>query len=94
MLRKTDERYAIASNIVEIGWNDDFIVVESKMTNHEWMIIVVVSTGKTYHCDENTPFVDECNSFEEFLLLKDEVGVPETLIMRDVHQVYEELNQK
>ena len=96
-LKMTGERYAAVTDIVEIGWNDDYVVLETKMMVQEWHIYVI-PTGKIYHCDVNTPpvtpFLEECNSFEEFQALKKEVGVPETLIMRDVNQVWEELNQK
>jgi hypothetical protein len=92
-LSESGDRYAIVSDIESIGWNDDFIVVEAKITKRRWYIFDV-SNRKNYKCDENSPFADKCNSFEEFQLLKKEIGVPETLVMQDVKQAYEELNKK
>jgi hypothetical protein len=91
-LARSGERYAIVSDIVSIGWNNDFILVESKVTKQEWNIIVV-STGKNYSCDQNSPFTEDCSSFEEFNLLKQRIGVPNSLVMKDVDQVYEELSK-
>jgi len=92
-LKLTGERYTAETDIVKIGWNNNYVVLETKRVAQEWHIYGI-RTGKIYHCDVNTPFVDECNSFVEWQVLQLKVGVPETLIMRDVNQVWEELNQK
>ena len=92
-LSESGERYAIVSDLTSIGWNSDFIIVESKITKSKWDIFVI-SARKSYKCDENSPFVDKCNSYKEFQLLKDKIGIPKTLLLRDVNQVYEELSKK
>lgn len=92
-LSESGERYAIVSDIQRIGWNDWFIVVESKTSKRKWLIIDIVNK-KNHICDENSPFEDECNSFEEFQTLKKEIGIPETFVMKDVEQAYEELKSE
>jgi hypothetical protein len=91
-LSKTGERYAIFSDITTIGWDENFIVVESKVLSRKWYL-VDLSTKKTYLCYENSP-IQDCSSFEEFQELKGKIGVPGTLLMKDVNVVYKELSEK
>ncbi|MEW6242324.1 MAG: hypothetical protein AB1564_16095, partial [Chloroflexota bacterium] len=80
------ETETLASQIVWIGWNDDFIVVmEQEETQKVWRIIDVVSQH-VYDCIEATQ-IDMCNSYDEFLSLRTQLGVPESVVMRDVQEV-------
>lgn len=74
--------------VVTIGWDDEFILVERHpqgLTSDdkpvspqpEWYIIVV-STG----------LVDCSYSYDAFLRMREEFGVPDTIEMRDARQVY------
>jgi len=78
--------------LVRIGWDEDFILVERHplppelertltdqpdSSRPKWYI-VVVSTGE----------VHTTWSFDKFLTWKAELGVPDTIEMRDARQVY------
>jgi len=89
----TGDRNVTITNIVRIGWNNDYIVLESKIVEQEWHIYGV-TTKKYFHCGVKGVFDDNCNSFIEFQALKIKLGIPESLQMRDADDVYEELKQK
>lgn len=95
--------YAVqVSNAGLVGWNDEFIVVETSAdanTSKGWYVIVV-STGQVYHCAEDFQALNErssseemCTSFKEFLDLKVRLSVPANLAMRDPSEVYEQLKR-
>lgn len=90
----------IVSNANLLGWNPDFIVVETTSSvsdSTEWFV-AVVSTRQVYHCATQfnelpkTAIVpDECSTAEEFLELKTRLGVPGNLVMRNAEDAYEQL---
>lgn len=49
-----------------------------------------MKTKYVYDCVEKTEF-DECKSYEDFKLLRNQVGVPDDIELKDVFDVYEEL---
>ncbi len=74
--------------VVRIGWNEDFILAERHPLGH-WIgdkpdsdhpawYIVVVSTGE----------VHSSYSYDAFLHLREEFGIPDTIEMRDAREVY------
>jgi hypothetical protein len=78
----------VEQTVVTIGWDEDFILLERhpprvallhepRSWHPEWYI-VVVSTGEV-HSDL---------SYDEFLLLREELGVPDSIEMRDASDVY------
>lgn len=90
----------LISNANQLGWNPEFIVVETTSAvddSTEWFVIVV-STRQVYHCAEQFKELpktaiapEECSTAEEFLELKARLGVPSDLMMRTAQDAYEQL---
>jgi hypothetical protein len=81
--------HAVAEQaVVSIGWNEDFIVAERHPlgyvlgdrpdSSHPEWYVVVVSTGE----------VRTSYSYDRFLNLRAELGVPDSIEMRDARKVY------
>ena len=78
----------VEQTVVTIGWDEDFILVErhpprvtllhEPSTWHPEWYIVVVSRGE----------VHAAPSYDEFLRLREHLGVPDTIEMRDARDVY------
>jgi hypothetical protein len=78
----------VEPTVVTIGWDQDFILVERRpprvgflhepSTWHPEWYIVVVSTGE----------VHTSYSYDAFLHLRQDLGVPESIEMRDASDVY------
>jgi hypothetical protein len=78
----------VEQTVVTIGWDEDFILVErhpprvaflhEPRSGHPEWYIVVVSTGE----------VHSHLSYDEFLLLREELGVADSIEMRDASDVY------
>jgi hypothetical protein len=79
---------AVEQTVVTIGWDEDFILIERypprvgflhepTIWHPEWYI-VVVSTGE----------VHRASSCDEFVRLREELGVPDSIEMRDARDVY------
>ena len=74
--------------VVKIGWDEDFILAERHPlgntlgdkpdSSHPGWYIVVVSTGE----------VQSRYSYDAFLSLREELGVPDSIEMRDAREVY------
>ena len=74
--------------VVNIGWDEDFILVErytllddlpfEVSKSHPVRYILVVSTGEVRYA----------TSHDEFLHLRKEMGVPDAIEMRDAREVY------
>lgn len=81
----------LASQINRIGWNNNFIVVEEQEKTQKVWKIIIVKTEYVYYCAEKTE-IDMCKSYDEFKSLRTQAGVPDDVELRDVVDVYEELN--
>lgn len=81
----------LASQINRIGWNNNFIVVEEQEKTQKVWKIIVVKTEYVYDCIEKIE-IDMCKSYDEFKSLRTQVGVPDDVELRDVVDVYDELN--
>jgi hypothetical protein len=82
----------LASQVQRIGWNDDFIILEEQEKTQKVWKIIVVRTEYVYYCAEKTE-LDMCKSYDEFKSLRTETEVPDDIELRDVFDVYEELNK-
>ena len=82
----------LASQLRYIGWNDEFIVVEEQDKTQKVWRIIVVNTEYVYDCIENIE-IDMCKSYDQFVLLMSQVGVPVNLELRDVVDIYKELSE-
>jgi len=100
---RNQEYDVIVTHVNALSWDADFIVVEASPSSdltHEWDIIVV-ATGQIYHCaerlrevSERPDIADTCVTYQEFLDLRERLGVPNDLRTRDVHDVYNELRSR
>jgi len=78
----------VEQTVVTIGWDEDFILIErhpprvtflhEPSTWHPEWYIVVVSTGE----------VQSRGSYDAFIRLREELGVPDSIEMRDAREVY------
>jgi len=73
--------------VVNIGWDEDFILIErheliddfpEQYSSHPLWYALVVSTGE----------VQSAYTHDEFVHLRKEMGIPDTIEMRDARQVY------
>jgi len=81
----------LASQIRRIGWNNDFIVIEEQEETQKVWKIIIVKTEHVYDCIERIE-IDMCKSYDEFKSLRTQIGVPDDVELRNVVDVYEELN--
>jgi hypothetical protein len=80
----------VEQTVVTIGWDEDFILIErypprvgflhEPIVRHPEWYIVVVSTGE----------VQRALSCNEFLRLREQLGVPDSIELHDATEVYHE----
>jgi hypothetical protein len=75
-----------------IGWTNDFIVGEIHSAKISWFLIVI-SSEQVYDCIDFPEETIMCNSYERFVSIEQQLGVPTNIELRDVEQVYTELSK-
>ncbi len=97
----------IVTNVEALGWDDEFLLVKNRSVTGEsidWDIIIV-ATGQHYSCSEDLGGLrehlksrgfevsDMCVSYNEFLKLRERLGVPNTIEMQEAGEVYDRLSE-
>ena len=85
-----EQRYVAVESIVEIGWNDDFIIIKNNSRDYPWHIIIV-ATNQNFPCGVENPLIDlgSCIGYE----MAADLNLPDKLDiqMKNVLEVFESL---
>ncbi|MBM3151418.1 MAG: hypothetical protein FJZ96_04315 [Chloroflexi bacterium] len=85
-----EQRYVAVEGIVEIGWNNDFIIIKNNSHDYPWHVIIV-TTNQNFPCGVENPLIDlgACISYDVVadLNLPDKLDIQ----MKNVQDVFESL---
>lgn len=80
----------VEQEIVRIGWNRDFILMEQHPLGHTSRATPDASNAKWHIVDVTTGRTYRYLSYEDFLLMREKLGIPDAIEMRSAHEVYGE----